>query len=143
MQILTYTRKRSLKIQLATSKVSAGFPSPADDYLENALDLNEHLINNPSATFYVRASGDSMIGANINDGDLLIVDRSQDCDHQDIAIALLDGEFTVKRLIKKGGVLQLKAENPFYPTITIQQGQDFEVWGKVIHVIHSLNKKKR
>lgn len=140
MEILTYIQKSYTQIQLVTSKVAAGFPSPADDYLENALDLNEHLIHNPSSTFFVRVSGDSMINAKITDGDLLIIDRSKHCGHNDIVIALLDGDFTVKRLIRKDGLFQLKAENPKYPTITIEKGQDFEIWGKVMHVIYSLKK---
>jgi DNA polymerase V len=118
--------------------VSAGFPSPADDYLEGRLDLNKHLIQRPAATFFVRASGDSMIGGGIHDGDLLIVDRSLEPKDGNVVIAVLDGELTVKRIEIHDGKLFLVPENENYPLIPVTEEQSFEVWGVVRHAIHSL-----
>lgn len=115
--------------------VPAGFPSPAQDYLQNKIDLNEHLIEHPAATFLVRVQGDSMIDANLYDGDLLLVDRSIEPRNRHIVVAILNGEFTVKRLIKSGGDVFLKAENKAYRPIEIRDGMDFEVWGVVKHII--------
>ena len=119
-------------------KVPAGFPSPAADYEENQLDLNKHLIKNPAATFFVRVSGDSMTGAGINDGDLLIVDRSVEPKSKNIVIAVIDGELTVKRIRIRRKKIYLEAENENYPTQEISQESDFQVWGVVTNVIHSL-----
>ena len=119
------------------SRVEAGFPSPADDYLEGGLDLNEHLIEHPAATFFLRVSGDSMTGAGIHAGDILIVDRSITPGDGKIVIAAVDGELTVKRLCRRGGQIRLLSENPRYPPININTGQDLHIWGVVIHAIHS------
>jgi len=119
-------------------KVPAGFPSPAADYEETQLDLNKHLIKNPAATFFVRVSGDSMTGAGINDGDLLIVDRSLDPKSKNVVIAVIDGELTVKRIRIRRRKIYLEAENENYPTQEISQESDFQVWGVVTNVIHSL-----
>ncbi len=121
-----------------SSAVSAGFPSPADDYLERHLDLNEHLIEKPAATFFVRANGDSMINAGIFEGDLLIIDRSCEVKNGSIVLAVINGEFTIKRLIKHKDKIFLKAENIKYKTIEIKEEQDFFVWGVALHVIHNL-----
>jgi len=102
----------SLKLPLFLSSVKAGFPSPADDFVETRLDLNEYLIDHPEATFFVRVSGDSMIRAGIHTGDILIVDRSLEPKNNDIVIAIIDGEFTVKRLKKYGDRVFLVPENP-------------------------------
>ena len=118
--------------------VPAGFPSPAEDYVEGPLDLNRHLIPHPAATFFVRVSGDSMIGAGIYSGDLLIVDRAVTAAHNSIIIAVLNGDLTVKRLYQVGSTLRLMPENPDYPPIEIYPGTDFEVWGVVTKVIHFL-----
>ncbi len=123
---------------LFLSDVSAGFPSPADDYIERNLDLNEHLIQNPAATFFVRVSGDSMIGAGINHGDILIVDRSFEPATGKIIIAIFNGELTVKRLIKTADSCKLIAENPAYDSIEVAEGADFEVWGVVTFAIHQV-----
>ena len=123
------------EIPLYANKISAGFPSPADDYLEMKLDLNTHLIKHPSATFFVKVSGDSMLHASIQSGDMLIVDRSIEPLDGKIVIAAIDGELTVKRLYKKNGQLKLLAENPKYKPIEIT-GQDIIIWGVVTHVIH-------
>lgn len=118
--------------------VSAGFPSPAEDYVEGSLDLNRHLIKHPAATFFVRVSGNSMINAGIYPNDILIVDRSIEAVHNKIVIAVLNGELTVKRLKLKDKEIYLFPENPDYPTIKIEENHDFEIWGVATNVIHSL-----
>lgn len=123
-------------LPLYSSTVRAGFPSPADDHIESWLDLNEYLIKNPAATFFVRASGDSMLGAGIRSGDLLIVDRSLEASQGKIVIAALDGELTVKRISFAGGRVQLLPENNKYPPIDITDEQDLVIWGVVTQVIH-------
>ncbi len=120
-----------------TSRVEAGFPSPADDYLEGTLDLNEHLIRHPAATFFLRVSGDSMTGAGIYPGDILIVDRSLPPADGRIVIAVVDGELTVKRLSRRQGRIRLLPENSRYPPIDITAEQDLRVWGVVVHAVHS------
>ena len=119
-------------------RLPAGFPSPADDYLEGKLDLNRHLIKHPAATFFVRVTGDSMIGAGIHSGDLLVVDRSLEPADKHVVVAVLDGELTVKRLFKQNGVLRLLPENLNYQPIEIAPQQTIEIWGVVTSVIHSL-----
>jgi len=108
-------------IPLALCRVEAGFPSPADDYMEGPLDLNEHVIKHPSATYFVRASGDSMTGAGIFSGDLLIVDRSLEYAHGRIAIVEINGHLTVKRLFKSRGRFLLQSENTNYPPIELSR----------------------
>jgi DNA polymerase V len=123
---------------LFSSMPSAGFPSPADDYIEQSLDLNEFLIRHPAATFFVRVSGDSMIGAGIHDGDILIVDRALDAREGNVIIAVLSGEFTVKRFKKANGKAYLVPDNPKYTIIDVTMREDFEIWGVVTNVIHSV-----
>lgn len=118
--------------------ISAGFPSPADDYLESKLDLNDYLIKNPSATFFLRVAGDSMINVGIHSGDILIVDRSLVPKHGSIVIAVINGELTVKRLQQNNNKYFLYAENNKYEPIEITKEMAFEVWGVVTNVIHSL-----
>ncbi|MCH9022224.1 MAG: translesion error-prone DNA polymerase V autoproteolytic subunit [Planctomycetes bacterium] len=118
--------------------VPAGFPSPAGDYEEGELDLNKHLIKNPAATYCVRVTGDSMNGAGIHSGDILIVDRSKDPQNGNVIIAHVNGELTVKRLRKDKGKIYLVAENSDYPDREIVEDMEFEVWGVVTNVIHSL-----
>ena len=121
-----------------TCRIEAGFPSPADDYLEGTLDLNEHLIRRPAATFFLRVSGDSMTGAGIYPGDILIVDRSLPPTDGRIVIAVVDGgDLTVKRLSRRHGRIRLLPENSHYPPIEINAEQDLRVWGVVVHAIHS------
>jgi DNA polymerase V len=122
-------------IPLYSCSVKAGFPSPADDYIEDYLDLNEYLIKHPAATFIVRASGDSMKDAAIHDEDLLIVDRSIEPRHGKIVIAAVDSELTVKRLFKKGAVVKLVPENSAYPELIIQDFNEAVIWGVVISII--------
>lgn len=124
------------KLPFYESGLPAGFPSPADDYLERQLDLHELLVEHPEATFFVRVEGDSMIGAGMHSGDILIVDRSLTARHGKIVVALLSGEFTVKRLLMKGKKLYLAAENPRYAPLEITEETDFQVWGVVTYVIH-------
>jgi DNA polymerase V len=117
--------------------VHAGFPSPADDFLEGHLDLNEYLINHPAATYYVRVKGESMINAGIHDGDLLIVDRSLEPRDNKVVIAVVDGQLTVKRLKKlKNQQFVLVAENPDFPAIAVNEENNISIWGIVTNVIH-------
>lgn len=132
--------KKAFSRPLFLSVVAAGFPSPADDHLERDLDLHELLIARPAATYYVRLSGDSMKDAGLYDGDILVVDRSVEPSHRDIVVAVLDGEFTVKRLCKRDGLVQLQPENPRYPCITITQERDFLIWGVVTGSVRQFKK---
>ena len=125
------------KIPLLTDSVSAGFPSPADDYTEENIDLNEYLISNPFSTFFLRIKGDSMINAGIKDKDLIIVDKSLTARPGNIIIAMIDGEFTIKRLSIKNDELYLKAENNNYPDFRFKNHIDVQIWGVVIYSIHS------
>ena len=121
---------------LYASRVRAGFPSPADDYIESYLDLNAHLIKHPASTFFLTASGDSMTGAGIQSGDMLIVDKSLTATHGKIVIAAIDGELTVKRLSCMANRVQLLPENTNYPPIDITDAHELVIWGVVTHVIH-------
>ncbi|MCS5592419.1 MAG: translesion error-prone DNA polymerase V autoproteolytic subunit [Gammaproteobacteria bacterium] len=123
-------------IPIFSSRVQAGFPSPADDYLEDALDLNKYLIQHKEATFFVRAQGDSMLGAGIHSGDILVVDKSLRAISGKIVIAVVDGDFTVKRLHKYGGKITLKAENDAFDDIKITGNSELIIWGVVTSVIH-------
>lgn len=138
----------SAKTKVAGSVV-AGFPSPAEQYLEPPLDLNELLVKRPAATYFVRVEGDSMIEAGIHDGDLLVVDRSLRPANGDIIIASVDGDFTVKTLRlgngeRKMGIgreIRLVAANPNYPDIVLQQGQELDYFGKVTACIHQFKSR--
>ncbi|MDH5297965.1 MAG: translesion error-prone DNA polymerase V autoproteolytic subunit [Desulfobulbaceae bacterium] len=123
---------------LFMSGVAAGFPSPADDYIERQLDLNELLITHPAATFFVRVAGDSMVGAGILHDDILVVDRSLDPASGRVVIAIVNGELTVKRLFRQGAACRLVAEHPDYPELAITEEMGFEVWGVVTAAIHRL-----
>ncbi|CAK6696351.1 LexA repressor [Synechococcus sp. CBW1107] len=127
-----------LALPLAAETVAAGFPSPADDYMEAAIDLNEVLIRHPSSTFFLRVSGDSMIGAGIHHGDLLIVDRSLEPRPGRIVVAVLEGAFTLKRLVRQQGRWLLEAAHPAYPLLELGAADDDRLWGVAIHVIHPL-----
>ena len=128
---------KKLRIPLLNDSVSAGFPSPADDYTEENIDLNEHLISNPFSTFFLRVKGESMINAGIKDKDLIIVDKSLIAKPGDIVIAMIDGEFTIKRLSIENDELYLKAENHNYPDFSFKDHIDVQIWGVVIYSIHS------
>jgi len=119
--------------------VPAGFPSPAEDYLDHGLDLNEHLVKNSPATFFVRVQGDSMRGAGIASGDLLIVDRSLTPRSGHVVVAAVDGDLTIKRLKRRGASLFLVPENPGYPEIALGVESEVQIWGVATHVIHGLS----
>lgn len=129
-----------IRVPLYSHKVAAGFPSPADDYIEGRLSLDEHLISNKDATFFVRAKGNSMVGAGIFDGDLLVVDKSLDPSSGDIVIAIVDGDLTVKRLIRRGNKVILKPENHRFMEIELQEGQELQVWGVVTSTVKKFAK---
>lgn len=119
----------------AGSKVVAGFPSPAEDYLEPMLDLNRALIRNPSATFFGRANGDGMKEAGVEHGDLLVIDKSLACRNNALAVCYIDGEFTLKRITVRGNALWLITDSPGDEPIRVRGDLDLAVWGIVTHVI--------
>ena len=127
---------KAAPLPLVGSLVRAGFPSPAEDYIEDRLDLNEHLVAHPNATFYVRVSGESMLNAGIQDGDTLVVDRSLEARNDDVVIATLDGEFTVKRLVYRSSQPWLVPCNSVYSDIKLTAEMDTVIWGVVTSVIH-------
>ncbi|MGR9046891.1 MAG: LexA family protein [Gammaproteobacteria bacterium] len=129
----------AIEAPLYSGKVAAGFPSPADDYVEKTLDLNELLIQKPAATFFVRAEGESMLGAGIHPNDILVVDRSLKPTIGKVVICALNGELTVKRIKRLGeNSLVLGAENPAYADIVVKEDIEMVVWGVVTNVIHRL-----
>lgn len=129
-----------LRMPLFTERVAAGFPSPAQDYVEQTLDLNELCIKRPAATFFVRVEGDSMTGAGIFAGDILVVDRSIQAEHGDIVIAALNGEMTVKELELKPRI-RLLPRNPAYPPIEIPEGAELSIFGVVTNVVRNMRRK--
>lgn len=118
-------------LPLFSDKVAAGFPSPADDYIEGRLSLDEHLIEHKEATFFVRAKGNSMIGAGIGDGDILVVDKSLAPVFGDVVVAVVDGEFTVKYLGQRNDSVVLKPANARFKDIEFKEGQELQIWGVV------------
>ena len=118
--------------------ISAGFPSPADDFKEIRISLDKELVKNQESTFYARVSGDSMLGAGIDDGDLLVIDKSLSPENGKIAVCFIDGDFTVKRIVKEKGKLYLKAENKKYKSIELSEESELIVWGIVEYVIKKL-----
>jgi len=137
-RILEYAHSGGFKIPLYGGKVAAGCPAPTDDYIEDQIDLAEHLIHNPTATFFVRVTGFSMVNAAIHPDDILIVDRSMEAQHGKIVIAAVEGELTVKRLYKKSGLVRLMPENDDFEPIDIAPEETLHIWGVVTNVIHSL-----
>jgi len=131
-------KSKTLLLKLFTNTISAGFPSPADDFIDKKLDLNEYLIKNSSATFLVKVNGNSMINAGINNGDILIVDRSLEPTNGKVVIGVINGEFTVKRILKKGKKIFLSPENEKFKPIEINEDMDFKIWGVVVYTIHKL-----
>lgn len=119
-------------------KIAAGFPSPADDYVETRLDLNQLLVRNRSATFFLRVKGDSMVNAGIHDGDIIVVDRSLEAADRSVVVAVIDGELTVKRLRLCDGRAELHAENPDYAPIRPGTGQELTIWGVVTGAVHTV-----
>lgn len=130
--------KSELKIPMIQDGVSAGFPSPAQDFMENNIDLNKELSENPLATFYIKVSGNSMVDAGIDDKDILVVDRSLEPADKKIAICFIDGEFTVKRLKLEKEYLYLMPENQNYEPIKVSAENNFIIWGIVTYVIKKL-----
>ena len=125
----------NLRLPLILNRVPAGFPSPAEDFVEGSLDLNDY-IEHPAATYFVKAEGDSMIGAGIYDGDLMVVDRSLEPQSNNVVVAVIDGEFTVKRIHKNNKQIYLLPDNKNYKRILIKKDMDFQIWGVVTHSIH-------
>lgn len=122
-------------LPLLQHRVSAGFPSPADEYVEKGLDLNTYLVRNKAATYFFRVAGDSMTGAHIHDGDMLVVDRSIEPRHGHIVLAVVNSEYTVKRLHLCEGVVELHAEHPAYSPICFREHEELQVWGVVVGTI--------
>ena len=137
-EIFTADASSEFELPLAEVSVQAGFPSPAEDYIEDRIDLNEHLIDHPAATYFVRVAGTSMVGAGIHDGDILVVDRALEPVDGKVVVASLDGNLSVKRLKKSEDSVYLMAENDEYEDIEITPHNEFQVWGVVTHVIHSV-----
>ncbi|CDZ80672.1 LexA repressor [Candidatus Rubidus massiliensis] len=129
-------QENNLPLPLFLEKVVAGFPSPANDFIEQKLDLNELIIKHPASTFFVKVEGNSMVNANIQTGDILVVDRSISASNGKIIVAIINGEFTVKRLFINEKTMQLLPENDNYPVIEITDQDEFQVWGVVTYVIH-------
>jgi DNA polymerase V len=127
-----------LVVSAVEARVPAGFPSPADDYLERPLDLNEFLVRNKPATFLMRVEGDSMIGAGIHHGNLLVVDRSIEATSGHVVVVAVDGEYMVKRLRRTPECVWLDSENPHFRAIRVDSDADLHVFGVVVHAIHTL-----
>ena len=135
LQFFTPKASSSTGAIFIDTAISAGFPSPADDFKETRISLDEELITNKEATFFAKGKGQSMIGAGLDDNDLLVIDRSLEPENNKIAVCFLDGEFTIKRLKVKGNDVWLQPENPDYPIIKITEENDFVIWGIVTSVI--------
>ena len=136
LPIVTEAPRRAIPVM--SHRVPAGFPSPADDYVQDRVDLNEHLILHRDASFILRVSGWSMVGAGIHDGDELIVDRAIEPVDGHVVVAVIDGELTVKRLRRSGKTVRLVAENPEYPDIEFVDGEELVIWGVVTRVLHKV-----
>ncbi len=121
---------------LFLSRVPAGWPAQSEHYIEDRLDLNSHLMKHPTATFFARVEGDSMVGAGIHDGDLLVVDKAEEAGDGHVVVARIDDEICIKRLRIIDGGVWLHSENPEYPPIEITSEMEFQVWGRVMYVIH-------
>jgi DNA polymerase V len=137
-RIMEFIAQKGLMMPIYTTQVQAGFPSPADDAQPELFDLIERLVPNHAATFLVRVQGESMTGAGIYPDDILLVDRSVEATHENIVLAVVDGEFTVKRLIRKGNTIELAAENPRFPSISVNDESELNIWGVVKQVIHQV-----
>lgn len=127
-----------IRLPLVDAFISAGFPSPADDYLEAKLDLNQLLIQNPSSTFFARVRGSSMVDVGINDGDILIIDKSLEPKPNSVLVCFIDGEFTVKKVMKANGDFYLMPQNKEFEPIKVNKDSDFRLWGVVTYCIHKL-----
>jgi len=138
VEISSYDESKGHLIPVFLSKVQAGFPSPADDYVAQKLDINKYLVSHPTATFFVKVAGDSMKNAGILDNDMLVVDRSIDASHGKIDIAIINNEVTVKRLYNKQGKIELHAENELYLPVKINSYDELRIWGVVTAVVRKL-----
>jgi DNA polymerase V len=138
LEIIGFQPRGRMELPLYLATVAAGCPSPADDFIDRSLDLNEHLVEHPAATFFVRVYGDSMRDAGIHSGDILVVDRALEPANNKVVIAALDGELTVKRIRKRGGALWLLPDNPEFAPIRVGEEASFEIWGVVTYVIHKV-----
>jgi DNA polymerase V len=136
--VMKFAESCESHLPLYSCTVQAGFPSPADDYMEGKLDLNEHLVKHPAATFFVRAAGYSMIKAGIHPGDILVVDRSIEAKHGKIVIAVVDGQLTVKRLHKSVQETYLMPENEEFEPIRFEEDSEVVIWGVVTNVLHEV-----
>lgn len=136
MVFVQYERGNYLSLPLFEGWICAGFPSPAEDYLDKKLDLNDLIITHPASTFFVRASGDSMVGAGIFPNSLLVIDRYPIPKSGQVVVAILNGDFTVKRFLKKGRSVFLVPENKSYSAIEVKEDDEFSIWGVVIQVLH-------
>ena len=134
-KIYKSNNKKSSNVGLYATSVNAGFPSPAEDHLDVSLNLNDYIVKHPSSTFYVYVKGDSMIGEGIYDGDLIVVDRSLDPQSNSVVVAVIDGEFTVKKIYKKNNQIYLLPNNDNYKPIHIKDHMDFQIWGIVTHSV--------
>ncbi|MEZ5196543.1 MAG: translesion error-prone DNA polymerase V autoproteolytic subunit [Bacteroidales bacterium] len=135
-ELITPEDTGSSPLDLFAHQVPAGFPSPAEDFLEKRLDLNDYLIKNRSATFLIKVKGDSMVNAGIFDGDILVVDRSVEAGENRIVVGVLNGEFTVKRIRKEGTKLLLLPESDKFKPIEVTEEMNFQIWGVVTFSIH-------
>ena len=138
LDIYTGIFETSLDLPFADDGIRAGFPSPAQDYMDKSLDFNKELIAHPAATFYAKVAGDSMINAGISNGDIIVIDRALDPRHDDIVVAYINGEFTMKYLDLSNiedGEIWLRPGNPAYPPFCITDGDEFTIWGVVAKVI--------
>lgn len=140
LEIKKIEENSDLSLQMFESRIQAGFPSPAQGAFADSVDLNHELISNPAATFCARVIGDSMVDSGINEGDMLIIDRSIDPHDGDIAVCFIDGDFTVKRIIIDDKGLSLVPANRKYPVIRVPEDSNFIIWGVVSHIIKKLNR---
>lgn len=138
IELYTADTTTDVSLPMVEGGISAGFPSPADDFLDISIDLNKELIKNPSSTFFGRVKGDSMINAGLSDGDLLVIDKSLEPINHKVAVCFIDGEFTVKRIKIEKEKIWLVAENDKYKPIEVTKENDFLIWGIVTNVIKSL-----
>jgi len=137
MEIYEPDTSQKIKMPFFGSQIPAGFPSPADDYLEMSLDLNEHLIRNPSSTFFARVTGSSMINSGIYDNDIVIIDKSLQPKNGSILVCVIDGEFTIKRFKRvDDNTAYLMPDNPNFKPIKVDQDNNFTIWGVVTYNIH-------
>lgn len=142
LAFLANSTHKNLELPLALELVPAGFPSPAEGYLENRLDITDYLVKHPNSTFFMKVTGDSMINAGINDGDLLVIDKAESARHGSIVVATVNGELCVKELRIVDGRYQLHSANERYDPIEIRDSDDTQIWGVVTHAITDLKKSR-